>query len=226
MSGADDADSEEGDAADQSSGVPGTDSALPSFVLGFHGCDRDLAEAVFAGEEVLSPSENPYDWLGSGVYFGEHNARRAFDFASRVSRKPDPSGQSVRDPAVVGAVIDLGRCLNLLDARDIGLVRDAYDLFAAAVAVAGGEMPKNTHGPDKLNRKLDCAVIQALHGQREAKGLPPFHTVRAVFTEGGDLYPGAGFKQKSHIELAVRNPARILGYFRPLDADGRPRSFA
>ena len=145
------------------SDVPGSDAALPSFVLGFHGCDRTLAEAVFAGDAALESSENDYDWLGGGVYFWEHNARRAFEFARDAAARPHPSGQKIREPAVVGAVIDLGRCLNLLDARDIALVRDAYALFREAVTAAGGTVPENVVGPDSLVRRLDCAVIQTVH---------------------------------------------------------------
>ena len=45
------------------------DVALPSFVLGYHGCDAALAEEVLAGREILRPSRNDYDWLGEGIYF-------------------------------------------------------------------------------------------------------------------------------------------------------------
>jgi len=55
---------------------------LPSFVLGFHGCDRRVAERVFAGKSTLKSSENDYDWLGHGVYFWENNPQRAMDFRS------------------------------------------------------------------------------------------------------------------------------------------------
>jgi hypothetical protein len=41
----------------------------PGLVLGFHGCDKSVADKIFAGEEDLVASKNPYDWLGSGIYF-------------------------------------------------------------------------------------------------------------------------------------------------------------
>lgn len=53
------------------------DTALPSFILGYHGCDKAIAEKVFAGTSGLKPSDNDYDWLGDGIYFWEHNAQRA-----------------------------------------------------------------------------------------------------------------------------------------------------
>ena len=41
----------------------------PSFVLGFHGCDAKVGEAILRGNKPhLTPSENEYDWLGHGIY--------------------------------------------------------------------------------------------------------------------------------------------------------------
>lgn len=70
-------------------------------------------------------------------------------------------------------------------------------------------------------RDLDRAVIEYLHGVLEKKKTPPFDTVRAAFWEGDDLYPNAGFKEKNHIQICVRNPNCIKGYFRPLDPDSK-----
>jgi len=36
-------------------------SISPSFVLGFHGCERDVGERVLAGEQTLLDSTNDYD---------------------------------------------------------------------------------------------------------------------------------------------------------------------
>ena len=48
-------------------------SILPSFALGFHGCDESVADAVLAGNQQLFPSRNKYDWLGEGIYFWENS---------------------------------------------------------------------------------------------------------------------------------------------------------
>ena len=51
----------------------------PSFVLGFHGCDREIGEAVLNGDIThLDPSRNDYDWLGEGVYFWDWHCENAF----------------------------------------------------------------------------------------------------------------------------------------------------
>jgi len=59
---------------------------LPSFVLGFHGCDEALAERVFAGKATLQASQNDYGWLGHGIYFWENNPERAMDYARLLKR--------------------------------------------------------------------------------------------------------------------------------------------
>ena len=38
-------------------------------IVGFHGCEKDIAEKVLSGKNVLKASENDYDWLGTGIYF-------------------------------------------------------------------------------------------------------------------------------------------------------------
>ena len=90
---------------------------------------------------------------------------------------------------------------------------------------AGIAPPVNRAGPDLLLRPLDCEVLRALHQTRADAGVVPFDTVRAAFTEGPPLYDNAGFRAKTHIQLCVRTPATIRGYFRPLGDDGRPMQF-
>jgi hypothetical protein len=41
-----------------------------------------------------------------------------------------------------------------------------------------------------------------------------FDTVRALFPEGEELYENAGFREKTHIQIAVRKPRQELGVFR------------
>lgn len=101
-------------------------SSLPNLVLGYHGCDASVVEGVIQGTSSLRHSNNGYDWLADGVYFWEHNAQRAYEFAKEMARRPHPSKQKIKTPAVVGAVISLGHCLNLLDSQYIALVRQAY----------------------------------------------------------------------------------------------------
>ena len=58
-----------------------------SFVLGYHGCDADIARrAVLEGVNIIK-SDKDYDWLGPGAYFWESDPQRALEWAEwKVSR--------------------------------------------------------------------------------------------------------------------------------------------
>ncbi len=67
-------------------------STLPSFILGYHGCDRSVAEAIFSGSSAhLISSQNEYDRLGHGIYFWENSPQRALNYVReqmwRTTRK-------------------------------------------------------------------------------------------------------------------------------------------
>ncbi len=34
-------------------------------IIGFHGCEKEVADQVLSGNTVLKSSENDYDWLGT-----------------------------------------------------------------------------------------------------------------------------------------------------------------
>ena len=83
---------------------------FPSIVLGYHGCDYDVAESILAGKEEVRSSTNTYDWLGSGAYFWENNPSRALSWATLLAKS---NSKKIRTPAVIGAIIDPGNCLDL-----------------------------------------------------------------------------------------------------------------
>jgi hypothetical protein len=72
-----------------------------SFVLGYHGCDRAVADALIAGEEFRHET-NEWDWLGSGAYFWEANPLRGLEYAYELKANPKKSKGSIQTPAVVG----------------------------------------------------------------------------------------------------------------------------
>jgi hypothetical protein len=184
-----------------------------SFVLGYHGCDAAVAERLLRNEPFLQ-SENTYDWLGSGVYFWEANPDRALEWASDSAARKASKG-TVIDPTVVGAVIDLGFCLDLLSSNGIVAVEKAYLNYRAAMQEAGKHLPSNTGGRGGKVRTLDCEVLNYLHTTRKhGPSLQPFDTVRGLFTEGEAIYPGAGFRRQTHVQICVRNLAVIKGVFR------------
>jgi hypothetical protein len=197
-------------------------STLPSFILGFHGCDISVAEKIISGGDILLPSNNDYDWLGNGIYFWEDNPERALDYAKILRKHPERTKSKIKHPSVIGAIIDLGHCLNLLESKSLGIVRSGYELLKRSQESTGRPLPSNKPAGeenDVLLRKLDCAVIETIHSYNKTTNSRSYDSVRGVFWEGRDLYPDAGFKERNHIQVCVRNHNCIKGYFHPRDID-------
>ena len=185
----------------------------PALIYGFHGCDRAVADRVLAGAEGLLPSENEYDWLGPGIYFWENDPQRALEFAEQAAaRSSRASRGKIKDPAVIGAVINLGQCLNLLSAKHVEELKGAYAISRANPKVAALTNDEKHFGA----RYLDCAVVQTLHEYRRESGLRPYDSVRSVFWEGEPIYVSAGIHDRNHIQVCVCDVACIKGYFRPI----------
>ena len=187
-------------------------SKIPNLVLGFHGCDKSVAEKVFQSGEHLKASSNEYDWLGHGIYFWEQNYTRALEWAETRA--------NIDEPAVVGAVIDFGYCLNTTDSASKKVLEQGYEYLKLMCELADEPLPKNRpskNTSDILLRDLDCAVIQHIHKFNREADKKPFDSVRGVFVEGGEPYPGSEFKTKTHVQLCIINPNCIKGYFRPIE---------
>lgn len=132
------------------------------------------------------------------------------------------SKKKYKDPGVVGAVIDLGHCLDLTTRIGLDEICAAYELLRDSYKESGYSLPQNDGGDDLFRRELDCQVIQALHQFREDQGLLPYDSVRAPFLEDKPLYEGAGFRLKNHIQIAVRKIDCIKGYFYPIKRENEP----
>ena len=167
-----------------------------------------VGERLLDGD-AFKPSNNDYDWLGPGIYFWEANPVRGLEFAQEASRR---KRSTIKKPFVIGAVIELGLWLDLLTKAGIELVKAAHESLASVTTTAAFKLPENS--AEGLRRNLDCAVIRRVHTILHQAGLPPVDTVRGVFVEGKPIYPTAGFNEKTHIQIAVNNPACIKGVFR------------
>lgn len=186
----------------------------PSFVLGFHGTERDTVDKVIAQKNRghLAHSTKSYDWLDHGVYFWENDPARGLEWAATGKKNG-----KIRKPDVVGAIIDLGLCLDLTTQTGLEEVKLAYAAYEKSMHEAKQPLAQNHKGMDKVLRELDCAVIETLHELRQSLGYAPYDSIRAAFPEDAELYADAGFRAKNHIQLCVLNEKKcIKGYFRPL----------
>lgn len=196
-------------------------------VVGYHGCDQSTAIRVLLQGGRLRKSRNRYDWLGEGIYFWEHGYRRALEFA----RWKKDRGE-IRDPVVLGAYIHLGRCFDLTDTWATSKLPYYYDFLHQLRSLmrprpARGRrfrvLPENraagAEDIDLVLRDLDCAVLNfalQAYDERSPTGRG-FQTVRGVFVEGAPVYEGARIYSKTHVQISVRDPSCVLGYFRPTE---------
>ncbi len=180
-------------------------------VIGYHGCDRSFADRVLATGDTATwrPSEKAYDWLGRGIYFWEHAPTRALRWAREKGHG---------SPDVIGAVIQLGRCFDLMDEHFVAELARTYEIEKATFEDLGKPMPANKPLPqapdqdvDLKNRRLDCHVLNACLNPQS----PAYETVRGAFWEGPPAFEGSTIRRESHIQIAVREPRCILGVFRP-----------
>jgi hypothetical protein len=196
----------------------------PGIIYGFHGCDRRIGEEVLASHSHhLKRSQNEYDWLGNGIYFWESSPERALDFAREAKRNAKITRGTIRHPYVIGAVIELGNCLNLLDHAGLMEMQFAHKTLVELSEQRGEKLPANAaRDPSNayLLRFLDCAVLETLHTYRQQAGLPAYDTVVGAMWEGCELYKGAGLFDKNHVQICVRNSDCIKAYFRVREIEG------
>lgn len=190
-------------------------STKPSYVFGFHGLDKKIACDILNQKAEFKLSNNDHDWLGYGVYFWENNYERAKQYAIEDMKR---AKSKIKEPFVLGAILDLGNCLDLLDQKNLYLLKVAYEKLKEDLESQGLPLPKNSpfgkNDFDFKKRELDCAVIRYAHELAAEVGVY-FDSVRAAFIEGEEIYENAGFKIQSHIQLAIINPNCIKGIFLP-----------
>ncbi|MBR6371981.1 MAG: hypothetical protein IKS20_02250 [Victivallales bacterium] len=184
---------------------------LPHTILGYHGCDREIGEAIVLGKEKFHIRENKYDWLGSGIYFWENSPARALEWAKACVASPRLTRGSIKEPFVIGAIIDLQNCLDLTDMAYMGVLRGAYFQLQETFNLMCRRLPENKDA----NHQLDCMVINTAISLNNRNGNGQFDTVRGAYLEGEPIYPGAKILEKTHIQVCVRNLDCILGFFVP-----------
>lgn len=181
-------------------------------VVAFHGTRRSTADKLVAGVP-FAQSENDDDWLGHGIYFWEYAPQQAWWWAERR--------YGSRDAAVVGALVRLGRCIDLLDPSNAELLAAAHRDLELALKSIGQALKRNAN----THKFRDCAVFNYLFAKLAASALD-VESARAVFVplQAGKglprLWDRSGVFRGAHIQLSVREPNNILAVW-PVRKDGR-----
>jgi hypothetical protein len=179
-------------------------------IVGYHGCSEQFARNILVGKQPIAnwkPSDNKWDWLGRGIYFWEHSTERALRWAhEKYHGRRD-------QPAVIGAIIQLGTCFDLTNEGFAGILEGSFKELSRDFEDEGLELPTNNKAGGK-RRELDCLAINDFLQRQERVGWC-YDSVRGAFLEGPPVFAGTTISKETHIQVVVRNPACILGVFRP-----------
>jgi hypothetical protein len=178
-------------------------------VIAFHGTTAEAADQLVAGEPFRE-SDNDDDWFGKGIYFWEYAPQQAWWWARAFKKHTNP--------AVVGAILRLGNCFDLLDPVNVKDLQEFHDEMLARFAAAGAEAPKNV----RHHRNLDCLVFNQFYRRAEQRG-KPIDSARAVYVPTDfkkRAWPGSWIYEETHVQVCVRNPKSILAVWH-VGPDGR-----
>jgi hypothetical protein len=178
-------------------------------IIGYHGTTAEVAERLVDGEP-FRPSDNDDDWFGRGISFWEYAPKQAWWWTRDLKRNTEP--------AVVGAVIRLGHCFDLLDPLNVATLRQFYEQAVTQWVASGIPVPENVH----QHKRLDCAVFNLFYAAAD-RSSPPLETARAVYVPTGSarrIWKRSWIYEQAHIQVCVRQAENILAVWR-VRSDGR-----
>ena len=158
-------------------------------VSGYHGTSSEAADMIL--REGFRISQNPYDWLGDGVYFFQDAPHRAWEWASE---RHGNAG------AVIGAEIHIVDCIDLLDVGWNSIISDTYDSYLKNLRDSGRAIPEQS----RRRHRLDREVMNYAVGVLSESGVK-IACVRAAFGEGRPVYPDSAFYDRAHVQISVRD---------------------
>ena len=145
-------------------------------------------------------SRNHYNWLGDGAYFFQDSPVRAREWARQ---------RFGEQAAVVGAEIDLGDCIDLLDVPWHAQIARVYPHYIAECEQQGRPLPRQSAGAHRLDRDVMNYLIDVLEEENTVVS-----GVRAAFSEGEPAFPGSALLNQSHVQIAIRAPGAIVRSWR------------
>lgn len=184
---------------------------MKNIIRGYHGTTLESANQILA--QGFEQSESPWDWLGRGIYFWQDAPWRAYRWGLEWSRRRGRQGQIV----VVQANIEMVNCLDLLDIFWDEPVKEASRQFLERLQSSGAD--EQLHNKPGGRNFLDCAFFNSLADKLGDDGFN-VKSIRAAVTEGTPLFQGSPIHDRSHVQVAVRDPTAI-GFVRitPLEED-------
>jgi hypothetical protein len=169
-------------------------------LVGYHGTNRQAAESILANG--FEPSQNEYDWLGTGVYFWQDAPYRAWDWSCTHARWKHPQDE----PAVIRSIIQIRRseCMDLLDWKSENSWADLLDA-AHKFLRKRQDLPKQRSGRNAKLHPLDKVIIDYVIDKILVKDNLKIMAVRAGFEEGKKIFVGSAMYEKTHVQVAVRD---------------------
>jgi hypothetical protein len=168
----------------------------PIRIYGYHGTSRQAALTIL--RSGFRPSNNDYDWLGTGVYFFQDAPLRALQWATE---------QHPQNPAVIRSLIRLENCIDLFDLNWFPLIRNVYNSFVEEYRKINLPLPRQNPSRSKAHR-LDCAYFNYISEVLQGQG-QEIEAIRAVFIEGERVFPNSAIFDLAHVQIAIRNTALI-----------------
>ena len=143
--------------------------------------------------------------------FWEQNPTRALEYSIESASGNQFNKVRIKTLFVIGAIIELGNCLNLIEPQYLNILKEAHKGLEAIYKQSGKPIPTNKGN----NRALDCAVIKFVHQSRAIDNKPRYDSIRGAFSEGEELSKGSNFSSRLHIQVGLLNKDLIKGYFLP-----------
>ena len=195
-------------------------------LVAYHGCDAVVRDDLVTQRlKKLDHSQNAYDWLGPGAYFFEGDLKRAILFAEASAANPEKmfTRRPIATPAAVGAVLCVSSWLDMTTQDGLGEFSRALEGMIVAFQEEQKPLPDNKPAADDdvdiIHRALHSAVFRFMHEMREQLEYAPFDAVRGAFPQGAAIAENSGFRQHTHVQIAVRNNDCIMGWFLPEGAE-------
>jgi hypothetical protein len=115
---------------------------------------------------------------------------------------------------VVGAVMKLSIILDVSTQEGIDAFRTAYESLKRSGVKLKTNRKSVESDTDVILRALDRQVFKYLHELYVDQNLPPIDAVRGAFPQGEAVAPTSAIFANSHVQIALRNPTCVLGYFK------------